>query len=251
MKIIRVFSVIILLNIVTASQVLDFSVPPELRDEQVAQLVSFFKVQSVKELKQQFKMIRADQSVELSIANLPSEWMKFRKSFIQVPEADRRLWKIGKLAVKITNNPDYEFVYLDNDTPLIVSDSNCVLVITKGMLSLTEGKDDMLLGAIIHEFAHGLFAESSVRTKIEFNQAIKDKRWIDADEKRKQLALIEIQCDLIAAKFLLDAGYNLNNFAKMQIILADLEKKLQVNRPVQWHPVPKIREAAILKLSVD
>lgn len=251
MKAIRVLLLIILLTIGTTAQIIDFSVPPELNAAEIDQLVSFFKGKSIDELKQKFKTVRADQSVEISIANLPPEWIKFRKSFIQVPESDRRLWTIGKLAVKITDNPDYEFVYLDNNTPLIVSDSNCVLVVTKGMLSLTDGKDDMLLGAIIHELAHGLFAELSVRTKIEFNQAVKDKRWFDADEKRKQLALIEIQCDLIAAKFLLDEGYKLHNFAEMQIILADLEKKLQIDRPVQWHPNPKIRKDAILKLSAN
>lgn len=119
------------------------------------------------------------------------------------------------------------------------------------MLQLTDGEDDALLGIMIHELAHGLFVPQSIEAKSKFNEAIKAKDWAKADEWRKNLALIEIECDLIAGILLKDAKYKVSMFADIQIKLQKAEEELKIARSVQWHPDGEVRKRALLELLIE
>lgn len=227
-------------------KVINFQTSPALDDADVRKLVEKYRTMDVASLKAQFAAVEPDTSIETAVAGLPDQWKSISRTAAQV--GDARLWRVGEKAMKITGSRKYEFIYLANSAPLAVSDSNCVLVVTSAMLQLTDGNDDALLGVIIHETAHGMFAVRSVQIKKDFNAAIKVKDWAKADELRKELALLELECDLIAGKMLQESKYKVPRYADLQIRLEQIEAELKIPRSVQWHPLGEIRKKALLSL---
>lgn len=235
--------------VVNAQTVINFQTSPGLSDQEVQKLIVKYRTADIAELKMQFAQVKADQPVKDAVAGLPDQWKEISLSKAQVGET--RLWLVGSKALKITTASDYEFIYLRNSAPLAVSDSNCLLLITSGMLQLTDGNDDALLGVMIHEMAHGLFVSRSTDAKMKFNQAVKAKDWVKADEMRRALALIEIECDLIAGRMLLEAKYKVSRYADLQVKLQEIENELKIARSVQWHPEGALRKRALLNLSAE
>lgn len=240
-------ALIFALSLVENAQiVINFQTAPSLPENDVRVLVEIYSEMSLDELQSEFGKIKADQTVKNAIAGLPALWQSITLTPAQVGET--RLWLIGAKALKLTGSLKYEFIYLDNATPLAVTDSNCIMAITSGMMKLTDGNDDALFGVMVHEIAHGIFATNSVETKKQFNAAIKAKDYARAEELRKQLAMIEIKCDLIAGRIMQEAKYKVAKYADLQVELQQIEEALKVPRSVQWHPVGEIRKQALLGL---
>lgn len=237
------------MQILHAQTVINFQTAPVLLDQDVQKLVKKYRDADLADLKGQFAKVVADQPVKDAIEGLPEQWKQLSRSPAQIGET--RLWTVGAKALKITTNPKYEFLYINNDAPLAISDSNCLLLITRGMLRLTDGDDDALLGVMIHELAHGLFVPQTLEAKSKFNEAIKAKDWINADGWRRKLALIEIECDLMAGRLLKDSKYKVSRFADVQIKLQKAEDDLKIARTVQWHPDGELRKKVLLELLIE
>lgn len=231
---------------VNGQTVINFQSAPELAGDDVARLVKKYQTADFNDLKAQFAQIKADQPIKDAVTGLPKQWKEISRTPAEVGES--RLWLVGEKALKITTNPKYEFIYLKNAAPLAVSDSNCLLIITSGMLQLTDGNDDALLGVMIHELAHGLFVQESTAIKVKFNEAVKAKDWLKADQMRRELALVEIECDLIAGRMLQASKYKLSRYAEIQVRLQQIENELKIARTVQWHPDGELRKQTLLTL---
>lgn len=233
-------------NNIPAQKTINFQETPELSEDSIQKLILKYQAMGVDQLKDLFSQVKPDQSVEASIIGLPVQWREVSRTPAQV--GDTRLWRIGEKVVKLSGSHKYEFIYLANAAPLAISDSNCLLIVSSAMLQITDGNDDALIGAMLHEMSHGIFAVKSVEIKKAFNAAIKEKDWLKADSLRKELALIEIECDLIAGKILHGSDYKVTRFADLQLRLQELEKELTPNRNVQWHPDAVLRKRALLEL---
>lgn len=218
---------------------------PDLPKDEVQQLIDEYGSIPISDLLEQFNSVKADMPVKDALAGLPNQWLALTRTPAQI--GDTRLWRVGSKALKLTGS-NYEFIYLENRSPLAASDSNCLLVVTSAMLSLTEGDDDALLGVIVHEIAHGIFAQDSVDTKIQFNAAIRAKDYIKADQLRKHLALTEIKCDLIAGRILREAKLKIARYAELHVTLQQVEEKMAAKRSLQWHPSGELRKQTLLTL---
>jgi hypothetical protein len=230
--------------------VINFSTAPALTQNDVQTLVEKYQKMDIKILTGRLAEVKPDLTsgpgCKNAIAGLPDNWRSGLRVVSQV--GDTRLWRIGEKAVKISGGQKYEFLYLDNLAPLAVSDSNCLMVVTSGMLRLTDNDDDALIGVMIHEMAHGLMTERSLSAKLKFNSGVRSKDYLSADNARYELAMIELECDLIAAKLLKESGRRIDGFAKLQLALEEAERKLNISPPVQFHPDGNVRKLALLSL---
>ena len=227
--------------------VYDFRKAPSLTEDDVRDLVRKYQEMDVKTLQNDLARVKPDRNAKQAIAGLPDDWKPLLRTVAQV--GDSRLWLVGQKALKLSGSSKYEFIYLENRAPLAVSDSNVLLLISSEMLNLTQNDDDALLGTMFHELAHGLMVERSLAAKIRFNDAYRKKDYAAAEKARYELALIELECDLAAAKLLVSANRRIDGFARLQKILEAAEKDLNIAPAVQLHPDSDVRKRALLALN--
>jgi hypothetical protein len=105
----------------------------------------------------------------------------------------------------------YEIVVIRHPTPLLMSDSGVVLIITTGMMEQA-ASDDELLGYVAHEVGHEYFIRKSVAAKQLLRVIIgaQNERAITR-KTREVLATIEVECDAFASLTL--AALNRNPLA--------------------------------------
>jgi len=136
----------------------------------------------------------------------------------------------------------YELILIDHDTPLVMSDSGVVLVITTGAL-LEVSSDDEFLGFIAHEIGHEYFGIYSIYLK-HLLQKVSDRGRESAlvHNLRKMLAIIELQCDAFAAITLAFAGYD-------PVVFIDALERFAAKykeHPMAYHPPVGMRRQVAL-----
>ena len=226
---------------------IDFQASPTLSDEAIGELVNKYRLISVAELRQQLAAVKPDQSAAEALKQMPEQWKPMFKESQEV--VDTRLWAIGNSVLKLTG-AKYDFVLMLNKTPLALSDSNSVLIVSTGMIRTAQDEDG-LEGIIGHEVAHGLLVQRTLTAKLKFNEALRAKNWAVADAARVELAKIEIECDLIIAKFMLADGESLASYERTLMSLERFEKDYQVEKKVQWYPESSRRVAALEQLKMQ
>lgn len=235
-----IFSLILItLSAVNSStygqRVIDLAKSPELTIEDLQPAVNEISNLSADDLRTMLSNVKPDMSPEQAIKGLPDN---LQKSMLD-QQSDRRLWSASNRAAKITT-ARYEFILINSPSPAAISDSNCLLLVTKGMLEKANNQDG-LVGVIMHELAHGLYAAQTLQARLKFNKGVREKKAEMMFQARKELALIEIKCDLVAAKLMANARMNVPSY----IEILNLLETYRNNDPVQWHPVAPVRVKAI------
>src|SRR5207248_1884151 len=106
----------------------------------------------------------------------------------------------------------YDLILIDS-TPIMMSDSGVVLVVSTGMISAANS-DDELLGYTAHEVAHEFFASYSIYSNHILRLIVdRGNEPILNRHVREVLAIIELQCDAFASLTLASQGYNPREFA--------------------------------------
>lgn len=135
----------------------------------------------------------------------------------------------------------YEIIVIDHDTPMVMSDSGVVLVITTGTFVEVKSPDE-LLGFIAHEIGHEYFGVYSVYLKILMQKVNeRDREPVLVQGLTKLLAAIELQCDAFAAITLDFAGYDPTAFVDA---LERFALKFK-DHPMAWHPPESIRRQVV------
>lgn len=135
----------------------------------------------------------------------------------------------------------YDLILVDSATPIMMSDSGVVLVVSTGMIS-TANSDDELLGYTAHEVAHEFFASYSIYSN-HILRLIADRgsEPILNRHMREVLAIIELQCDAFATLTLDSLGYNPRELADG----LDRIRAAYPNYPFGNHPSDQVRRSII------
>ncbi|HEV7642526.1 MAG TPA: M48 family metalloprotease [Pyrinomonadaceae bacterium] len=135
----------------------------------------------------------------------------------------------------------YDLIIVHHPTPLMMSDTGVVVVITTGMLSEVIN-DDELVGLIAHEVGHEYFAQYSIYTRY-LLQKVSDSGNETALKRNltKILMLLELQCDAFAAITSFYLGYDSLAFVDC---LERIAKKFP-NHSIDFHPSEGIRRKIV------
>lgn len=129
--------------------------------------------------------------------SLPPEVLRQR---INNPELTEKLRQVLEPVLSFYGRAGvYDLVIIRSPTPLMMSDSGVVLVITTGMIQQARS-DDELLGYAAHEVGHEYFVYYSVESKrLLRTVASKGNEQVLRRKLSEVLGLIELQCDAFAA----------------------------------------------------
>jgi predicted Zn-dependent protease len=138
----------------------------------------------------------------------------------------------------------YDLIIVQHPTPLLMSDSGVVIVITTGMLNEVTN-DDELLGLIAHEVGHEYFAQYSIYTRY-LLQKVKESgnEMALIRNLSRILMLLELQCDAFASTTLSDLGYDPLAFVDC---LERIAKKFP-DHSIAFHPSEDIRRRVVAGL---
>ena len=124
--------------------------------------------------------------------NLPVSW---KKRFVDSNDKVQLIQAQIKPALDLYGKK-YEISVIKFDKPFLMVDSDCVLIISTELLDIISSEDE-LIGLVMHEIAHSIFAEKTAG----LHQALKDDR--TREQAKKYLALAEYSCDAIAVRSML------------------------------------------------
>jgi hypothetical protein len=150
---------------------------------------------------------------------------------------------------------EYEFYILNTSKPSIFLDNDAVLVLTTGLVSRARG-DAELLGFMAHEVAHAQFGQRTAAAKGLYSGLLAAGRG-ESDGARqtlRELALIELECDAIAARTLVTLGFNPAEFIEaIERVEQDFPKETGRGGEygVDWHPATAVRLRVVTALSAQ
>ena len=218
--------------------------PIELSERDVREVIEFFKTDSpaarVETFRRRMPAEVRDKTLRDSIhRGLPPEFISRTIHNDKVTRAlkmflDPVLSLFGRSQV-------YDLIVIDSDTPIMMSDSGVVLVVSTGMIRAA-ASDDELLGYAAHEVAHEFFASYSIYSNhILRLVADKGREPILNRHMAEILAIIELQCDAFASLTLAYLGYDSREFANG----LDRVRSRYLNAPFGNHPSEGIRRLVI------
>lgn len=149
---------------------------------------------------------------------------------------------------------EYEIYVLNTSKPSIFLDNDAVLVLTTGLVSRAQG-DDELLGFAAHEVAHAQVGQRTAAAKALYAGLLAAGRRDSEDARQalRELALIELECDAMAARTLVTLGYEPAEFVKA-IERVERDFPGDVGRGgeygVDWHPSTAVRLRVVTALAV-
>lgn len=132
----------------------------------------------------------------------------------------------------------YKIILLEYDKPVLIIDTDSVLIITTEVLKISRS-DDELLGLILHEVSHSIFRKKSDQIKRALNSG-------QREDALKNLALIELMCDTIAAYTLKSMGRD--PLAFLQLVVRSETMYTPDRNNDNYHPSGKKRLAIISKV---
>lgn len=182
---------------------------------------------------------------------IPEQWKPFLIRREVTPIQYEFLYKYCGELNRITGI-HFQLILLDLKEPYLASDSGFVFITTTGFAELSYRKQELLM-ALLHEVIHQIFVKKTLEHKILFNQAIKSKEYKKAQNELKELAKIEIECDLMAT-ILYKENFKEPNLDEYFLLLRKLEEyqlKSNVNKKTKtpcFHPRAEQRIEAIKKL---
>jgi hypothetical protein len=218
--------------------------PIELSDRDVREVVEFYKTDnpaaSVAALRSRMPAEIKDAHFRDSIhRGLPPDFISRTIHNDSLNEALRRF--LSPVLSLYGRSQAYDLIVIDSDTPIMMSDSGVVLVVSTGMIRAATS-DDELLGYAAHEVAHEFFASYSIySTHILRLVADKGKEPILNRHMTEILAIIELQCDAFASLTLAYLGYNTREFANG----LDRIRAHYPNAPFGNHPADSVRRSVI------
>lgn len=204
--------------------------PERIEDSRIIALIDEVKR---KDLRSLFRSVTADKSMDSAEKHLPNEFQKVKLSHI---ESEMRMSRLIDAVRNIIGGPSYRPIIINYPLPFLMSDSNCLIVISTGALKFS---DDALIGAVGHELAHAAFAVDSLVLKAQFNEASKKQ---DEGEMRKKicaLAEIELKCDVIAALVLSNLKKEVEWYGAFLDAIPDIAGE------VNYHPDNKTRQKCL------
>jgi hypothetical protein len=191
--------------------------PIALCQENVHEVIAYYKSNQpatvVAGFRQRMPAQVTDSRLRASIhENLPTAFDKTKLTDAGLIEAVRAV--LEPVLSLYGRSQTYDIIVIDSSTPLMMSDSGVVLVISTGMIGRALS-DDELLGYTAHEVAHEYFAQYSIYSR-HLLQLIANGGNEPAlrHHLTEVMALIELQCDAFAALTLASLGYNPLEFTK-------------------------------------
>lgn len=164
-----------------------------------------------------------------ALKGIPNSWLKHR---VKDPSIVESIQAIIRPATELYGK-NYEIIVIQYNKPVILVDSDAVMVITTELLQQLKS-DDELLFLVAHEIAHSIFNEKSVAIK----SALRDKT---EPSLIHALAVIELSCDAIAARTLLHLGRATLSFAD----LSDRIDRSYEHEKVNYHPSAALRRSFV------
>lgn len=212
----------------------------DVSDQDIADVVTSYRNCGVESLRQRMPPPTLNKEFRQSIhGNLPVE---FQSQIIKDPQAIELLREVLKPVLVLYGRFDlYDIVIVRSPTPLMMSDSGVVLLVTTGMIE-NATSDDELLGLAAHEVAHEYFVFYSVESR-HLLQTISSKG-NEPDLRRKLsevLGLIELHCDAFAAVTLSALHYDALDFIRA---LERIDAQYP-NIPRDNHPATPVRRRVV------
>lgn len=182
---------------------------------------------------------------KLVLKNLPASYQRFKN------HDDKLRSLVDQILTKALSPYDkhYDLVILNHPGPTIINEFYSALTITTGLLQQVPD-DDALVMLAFHELGHEFFAEKSTALHKELDALIKAGKESSTEAATiiKQLMFIELQCDAVATRLAISAGYNPGELPKfIERIYKDFPEettRLQA-RQINHHPDPAIRRRVI------
>jgi hypothetical protein len=150
----------------------------------------------------------------------------------------RKVKQLASLVLSLYGRENvYDLIIIQHPTPLLMSDSGVVLVITTGMLSEVDSEDEFL-GLVAHEVGHEYFAQYSIYSKF-LLQKINERGKETALSRHlgEILGIVELQCDAFASITTAYLGFRPLAFMDC---LERVAKKFP-RYPIDFHPLEDIR----------
>lgn len=218
--------------------------PIELSERDLREVIEFYKTSnaaaSVEALRGQMPAEVEDSTFRSSIhRGLPPEFISRTIHNDTLTEALKTF--LNPVLSLYGRSQAYDLIVIDSGTPIMMSDSGVVLVVSTGMIRAATS-DDELLGYAAHEVGHEFFASYSIYSNHILRLiADRGKEPILNSHMTEVLAIIELQCDAFAALTLASLGYNPREFA-------DGLFRIRASYPTQSignHPSDQIRKSVI------
>ena len=219
-----------------------------LTDSDIAETIKFYKRQTpsifVKNFQTRMPLPVKDEKLRNEILQkLPAVVLTSKI------EDEKIVQKFRKVAAPVLElygrDKIYDVIIFRSSTPIMISDTGVVVVVSSGLIEQIES-DDELLGYIAHEVAHEYFASYSIYSR-HLLKLVNDsgREPFLAKKYAESLALIELQCDVFAALTLAYLNYNYLAF------IQGFERTAQ-NFPehrVGFHPADSIRRKLVEEIS--
>ena len=223
------------------------AVTPILEEKDIADTIASFKTED------------AAKSMKVFRKNMPKPVLdtKIREGIIdQLPpyvaklriDNDSLIRKVKQLIAPVLSvygrEKIYDLIIVRHPTPLLMSDSGVVIVITTGMLNEVTN-DDELLGLIAHEVGHEYFAQYSIYTRYLLQKVKESGNELALIRNLSRvLMLLELQCDAFASITLSDLGYD-------PLAFVDCLERIAKEFPdhsIAFHPSEDIRRKVVASL---
>ncbi len=178
-------------------------------------------------------------------AALPVEYKQFIVRDTALEQAVRQLF--APVMESLERERCYEIVILKHEVPLVMVDTDSVIVLTTGWLLYLKS-DDEALGYVAHEVWHRLFERRMQKARQDYVLFSNTKGGqLQAQSSILEMARIELECDASAAVTLSALGYDATAFAGI------LERVTQDYGAggVQGHPLTAQRANLIRKLAIS
>lgn len=164
--------------------------------------------------------------------SLPDKWLKYR-----VAEEQSSLFEKTIQPVLDLNGKSYKTLVLNYNKPVLMVDSDSVLIATTELLKIAG--NDAMTGLIAHEIAHSIFSARSSQIKAGLKTGQRAAALRD-------LAMIELFCDVFAAYTVKSMNLDATAFLK---VIVESEKNYQEDSiDDNYHPSGKKRLEVIEKL---
>ena len=189
-----------------------------LSERDINEVIKFYKVEDSAGVDKAVKTFQAkmpgpvtSQKVrEEILKNLPPVVIKAKIEDEKLIQDFRKL--AGPVLKLYKRDEIYEIIIFRNKTPVMLSDTGIVLVVSSGLIEQVES-DDELFGYLAHEVGHEFFASYSIYSRHLFKLINDGGREPFLIRKYAEaLSLIELQCDAFSVLTLAHLNYNTSAF---------------------------------------
>lgn len=201
-------------------------------------LVSKYKTETASSLREKLSAKEMKVKTEKIVKNWPVSW---KENVLKPTDAPQYsfVWNICRESERLTGK-HYDLILIASETPFLASEESSLIIVSTGFIEVAKWNEDAILAAFLHEIAHELFDTEEM--KVNYNLAIKEKRFEDAAFILKKLAVTEIECDIIAVIFLRSARKDYMAYEKL---LFELEKRDRYSNQPRYHPPSEVRAKVI------